>query len=35
VTAELGKRIFEMKVDYAVRQIKQLLAVRTATAAPQ
>jgi creatinine amidohydrolase/Fe(II)-dependent formamide hydrolase-like protein len=25
-TAELGKRIFDMKVDYAVRQIKQLLA---------
>ena len=24
-TAELGKRIFDMKVDYAVRQIKQLL----------
>ncbi|HEV8146098.1 MAG TPA: creatininase family protein [Bryobacteraceae bacterium] len=24
-TAELGKRIFEMKVDYAVRQIRQLL----------
>ena len=25
-TPELGKRIFDMKVDYAVRQIKQLLA---------
>ena len=25
-TAELGKRIFDMKVDYAVRQINQLLA---------
>jgi len=24
-TAELGKRIFDTKVDYAVRQIKQLL----------
>jgi len=24
-TAELGKRMFDMKVDYAVRQIKQLL----------
>jgi len=24
-TAELGKRIFDMKVDYAVRQIKQML----------
>lgn len=24
-TAELGKRVFEMKVDYAVRQIKQFL----------
>jgi creatinine amidohydrolase len=33
-TAELGKRMFEMKVDYAVRQIKQLLAV-PATAAAQ
>jgi creatinine amidohydrolase/Fe(II)-dependent formamide hydrolase-like protein len=31
---ELGKRLFEMKVDYAVRQIKQLLAAR-ATTAPQ
>ena len=29
---ELGKRIFEMKVDYAVRQIKQLLAARATTA---
>ena len=34
-SSELGKRIFEMKVDYAVRQIKQLLASRTTTAAPQ
>ena len=25
-TAELGKRVFEMKVDYAVRQIQALLA---------
>jgi creatinine amidohydrolase len=29
---ELGKRIFEMKVDYAVRQITQLLAARATTA---
>jgi creatinine amidohydrolase/Fe(II)-dependent formamide hydrolase-like protein len=27
-TAELGKRMFDMKVDYAVRQINQLLAAR-------
>ncbi len=27
-SAELGKRIFDMKVDYAVRQIKQLLAAK-------
>jgi creatinine amidohydrolase len=33
-SSELGKRLFEMKVDYAVRQIKQLLAAR-ATTAPQ
>jgi creatinine amidohydrolase len=31
-STELGKRIFEMKVDYAVRQIKQLLAARATTA---
>jgi creatinine amidohydrolase len=31
-SAELGKRIFEMKVAYAVRQIKQLLASAAATA---
>ena len=30
-TAELGKRIFELKVAYAVRQIKQLLAPAAAT----
>jgi creatinine amidohydrolase/Fe(II)-dependent formamide hydrolase-like protein len=24
-TPELGKKIFDMKIDYAVRQIKQLL----------
>jgi len=24
-TAELGKKIFEVKVDYAVRQIQELL----------
>lgn len=28
-TAELGKKIFDMKVDYAVRQINQLLAAKT------
>jgi len=28
-SAELGKRLFEMKVDYAVRQIKQLLQPKT------
>ena len=28
-TPELGKRIFDMKVDYAVRQIGQLLAVQS------
>jgi creatinine amidohydrolase/Fe(II)-dependent formamide hydrolase-like protein len=33
-SSELGKRIFEMKVEYAVRQIKQLLAP-TAQAADQ
>jgi creatinine amidohydrolase len=33
-TSELGKRIFEMKVDYAVRQIKQLLSATASTAQP-
>jgi creatinine amidohydrolase len=33
-SAELGKRIFDMKVEYAVRQIKQLLSAN-ATTAPQ
>jgi creatinine amidohydrolase/Fe(II)-dependent formamide hydrolase-like protein len=33
-SAELGKRLFEMKVDYGVRQIKQLLATRAAASAP-
>lgn len=28
-TAELGKKIFDMKVDYAVRQINELLAAKT------
>lgn len=27
-TAELGKIFFDMKVDYAVRQIQKLLAVK-------
>jgi creatinine amidohydrolase/Fe(II)-dependent formamide hydrolase-like protein len=31
-STELGKRIFELKVDYAVRQIKQLLSVSATTA---
>jgi creatinine amidohydrolase/Fe(II)-dependent formamide hydrolase-like protein len=31
-SSELGKRIFEMKVEYAVRQIKQLLAPAAQTA---
>jgi creatinine amidohydrolase len=29
-TPELGKRIFDMKVEYAVRQIRQLLAIQSA-----
>ena len=33
-TVELGKRMFEMKVDYAVRQIQQLLAAHATTAQP-
>jgi creatinine amidohydrolase len=33
-SSELGKRIFDMKVEYAVRQIKQLLSAN-ATTAPQ
>ena len=27
-TAELGKKLFDMKVDYAVRQIQQLVAAK-------
>jgi creatinine amidohydrolase/Fe(II)-dependent formamide hydrolase-like protein len=30
-TAELGKKLFDMKVDYAVRQIGQLLAAKAAS----
>jgi creatinine amidohydrolase len=33
-TPELGKRIFDMKVDYAVNQIHQLLSGTTASAQP-
>jgi creatinine amidohydrolase len=33
-TPELGKRIFDMKVDYAVNQIHQLLSGKTASAQP-
>jgi creatinine amidohydrolase len=33
-TAKLGKRIFDMKVDYAVRQINQLLATRSNLSGP-
>ena len=31
-TPDLGKRIFDMKVDYAVRQMKQFLATTGAAA---
>jgi creatinine amidohydrolase len=34
-SAELGKRLFEMKVEYAVRQIRQLLPSSSATTAGQ
>ena len=34
-SAELGKRLFEMKVDYAVRQIKQLLQPKTSATQAQ
>lgn len=29
-TAELGKRLFDMKVDYAVAQIQKLMAAKPA-----
>jgi creatinine amidohydrolase/Fe(II)-dependent formamide hydrolase-like protein len=32
-SAELGKKFIDMKVDYAVRQITQLLAAKSASAA--